>query len=161
MSIERALDAADPFVGCERSPERTLEALTAEDWAQLASLVERIAEHVGPFGHWAPAEKTGENSYAMGYAVSGALIDEARDFAIGHDFRLPGLDHAAWYSEYHRASLEAAVEDYRYASLDLVLGQIANLLGNDYFSGGGLLGFDDGTMPRLLSRLLDFASADS
>lgn len=61
-----------------QGPKRIyLDALIADDWSMLTSLVGRIREHQGSFGEWVPPRRIDDKQMATGYCVTGELVGEA------------------------------------------------------------------------------------
>lgn len=152
--------STDPFADVDPAPRAVLAALTAEDWVQLASMVDRMNAHTGSFGGWVAPEPIDENSFAMGYSTHGPLIREAYEFAYGHGFVMPGFNWVDWEfgREFNIDRDERVIVN---ASPEATLGLIMTFIRGDRFSEGALLeAFDDGTMPKLFARLLDFAPSD-
>ncbi len=147
----------DPFVGLDPSPQEVLDALIADDWALLTSLVGRIRNHQGSFGERIPPRRIDDKRMAMGYCVTGDLVDEAYKFLYAHGLVLTGFDWVNW--AHGRTLLNgentSAISDL---TVEETLGLITMIVRSDRFSEGALLrAFDSGTMPKLFAHLLDFA----
>lgn len=147
----------DPFVGLDLSAQGVLDALIADDWAALASLVVRIQGHQGSFGERVLPRRIDEQRMAMGYCVTGELVRETSGFLYLHGFILNGFDWASWA---HGRTLLNGEMPFEISDLTIeeTLGLMTMILRCDRFSEGALLrAFDSGTMPKLLAHLLDFA----
>ncbi|MBP1160235.1 hypothetical protein JOE46_002394 [Rhodococcus sp. PvR099] len=122
--------------------------------------MERITEQTGSFGDWVAPERIGDNSFSMGHSTHGPILKDAYDFAYAHGFVMPGFNWVDWElgREFVADRDERVIEA---ASPEVTLGLIMTFIRGDRFSEGALLeAFDDGTMPKLFARLLDFAPSD-
>ncbi|TJZ76993.1 hypothetical protein FCG67_14120 [Rhodococcus oryzae] len=137
-----------------------LAALTSEDWAQLRSLVDRMNAHSGSFGGWVAPEPIDENSFSMGYSTMGPLLEESFNFIYDRKLILLGFAWMDWHAGDLLVNGETPPE-WSALSLEVTLGMITAITRSDRFCEGALLkAFDDGTMPKLFARLLDFAPSD-
>lgn len=149
--------SGDPFERLNPGVPEVLDALSAEDWTALASLVARIQAHERSFGERIPPRQIAENRVVMGYSVTGELVDEVYKFLYAQGLVLAGFEWVNW--EDGRALLNGenspSISDL---TVEETLGLITSIVRGDRFSEGALLSaFDSGTMPKLLARLLDFA----
>lgn len=163
MTADRGVEY--PFTHLDPSPDQVIAALAADDWRQLRSLVARMNAREGSFGGWAAPKPNEVGSFNLGYSVQGELLRESVDFAYRHGFILR-FDWGSWLNG-ARLLRYGGDPDTPMLAVDpstlspaLVLALITAICRGDRFSEGTLLtAFDDGSMPKLFTRLLDFEPA--
>lgn len=138
--------------------ERARAALTPSDWVRLRDLAAAVAAHDGPFAHWVAPKRRDDGVIEMGYAVEGPLMSQAMKTLCDLELIVP----FAWpeWEEGRRLGRDGI--DPSTLSWAQTVGVCTALTRQDRFAEGLLAGvFEDGTMPRLLLRLADFAPEPS
>ncbi|MFD4469669.1 DUF6508 domain-containing protein [Rhodococcus sp. NPDC058505] len=130
-------------------------SLTPSDWATLREITERVTAHAGPFAEWVPPKRIGDNSFEIGYSSWGSLAGEVvravYDLGLVVPFAWPQWEDA-------QRLLAPATFDPDTLTWPQTVGLLTLLLRQDRFSDGTVAeAFEDGALPKLLVRLLDFA----
>lgn len=134
--------------------ERARVALTPSDWVRLRDLNAAVEAHDGPFAEWVAPKRREDGVFEMGYAVWGPLMSQVVQALYDLNLIVP----FAWpdWEEGRRLGRDGA--DPSTLSWAQTVGMCTALTRQDRFVEGLLADlFEVGTMPQLLSRLVDFA----
>lgn len=128
--------------------------LTAEQRAEIFRLARNLASHTGPWARWEGGTEVGLNHVQMPYVVWGS---DMSDFARTVQ-RSELIVHFNW-SQWVEGSTwmrNPAADKYDGLTVEFILKLFTALIRSDRFHEGALLAaFDDGTVPKLVQRLME------
>ncbi|WP_182345759.1 DUF6508 domain-containing protein [Tomitella gaofuii] len=149
------------FDDCDPSPEGVVARLDSAAWGELAWLARRIAEHAGPFGCWATPRDDDGRLEGFAYPETVPLVADVGDFCYQRGLVLAGFRWTEWDRGQELVSADTAVSVAEVPAR-VVLALLTVAIRGERFSTGAVLGaFESGLIPRLLKRLLEFASEKS
>jgi len=132
-----------------------ISAFTAQDWAELEDLYNRLISHTGSFSEMGGGQEIEPNVIEMPYTIEKPIVIEARKFFLNKHLIVP-YDWSHW--EEGKAMFRVDNED-RFKNTDLadVIKLFIAVIRNDRFADGAWADlFENGDGQRLFKRLLDF-----
>lgn len=133
--------------------------MAASDWARLRAMVDELTAHAGPFAEWVYPEPTADGVHRLGHTSWGPSMRQAVQTV--YDVNLVvGFAWPEW--EDGRRLIDRETFDPATLSWAQTVGLLTALIREDRFCEGALAeSFENGRIPRLLVRLLDFAPVGS
>lgn len=132
-----------------------MKAFTAQDWAELEDLYNRLIRHKGSFSEIGGGQEIEPNVIQMPYTIEKPIVIEARNFFLNKNLIIP-YDWSHWEAgkAMFRVSEEARFKDIGIAD---VIKLFIAVIRNDRFADGAWAGlFENGDGQRLFKRFLDF-----
>jgi len=132
-----------------------INALTAQDWAELEDLYNRLISHKGSFSEMGGGQEIEPNVIEMPYTIEKPIIIEARQFFLDKHL-IVMFNWSMW--EEGKAMFRVKEEDrFKNISLADAIKLFTAVMRNSRFSDGAWADlFENGDGQRLFKRLLDF-----